>query len=56
MRTFARMFAADCRECRKTVLSTVLAVVPAPAGNIVLFRCRCGAVDAELIERTREPA
>ena len=50
------MFATECRECRKTALCKVLAVVPAPEGNIVLFRCPCGAVDAELIQRTREPA
>jgi len=53
------MFDADCRECGTRVLvplTRVLAVVPAPEGNLVLYRCRCGAVDAELIERSREPA
>ena len=51
------MFAVECRECRRTVLlSRVLAVVPAPSGHVVLYRCPCGAVDAELIERPLEPA
>jgi hypothetical protein len=47
------MFDADCRACRSRVLlplTRVLAVVPAPAGHLVLYRCRCGTVDAELIE------